>query len=99
MYSSGLIFESFSHCIGRFLKQCDKSLEFWVDWIKNAESIVFCDIPDTGHKETLNKHLERFSEILREKEDTQETLESLSLQTQKILPTLISSDQITQIGN
>ena len=80
-------------------KEFEKSLEYCVDWIKNAESIVFCDIPDTGHKETLNKHLERFSEILREKEDIQETLESLSLQTQKILPTLISSDQITLKSN
>jgi hypothetical protein len=77
----------------------EKSLDHCVDWIKNAESIVFCDIPDTGHIETLHKHLERFSELMREKEGIQETLTALSLQSQKILPTLNTSDQITLRSN
>ena len=80
-------------------KSFEKSLEHCVDWIKNSETIVFCDIPDTGHIETLSKHLERFSEIMQEKEDIQETLASLSLEVQKILPTLNASDQITLKSN
>ena len=77
----------------------EKSLDHCVDWIKNAESIIFCDIPETGHIETLQKHLERFSELMQEKEEIQENLTSLLLQSQKILPTLNASDQITLRSN
>ena len=77
----------------------EKSLERCVDWIKNAESIVFSDIPETGHIETLNQHLERYSELIREKEDIHESLVSLSERSEKILATLNSSDQITLKSN
>ena len=65
-----------------------KSLERCVDWIKNAETIVFSDIPETGHLETLNQHIERYSELMREKEDIHESLIGLSEKANKIMTTL-----------
>ena len=44
-------------------KSFERSLEHCSGWIKNAESIIFCDVPDTGHIDTLNKHLQRLSLI------------------------------------